>query len=281
MSEQLKVLITGANGQLGKCLLDRVPTNWQVIALNSEQLDITNTLQIEQVFAEYVFDVVINAAAYTAVDKAESEPEKAFAVNATGVANLAVACHKGNIRLIHISTDYVFDGKKNQPYTPSDPPNPITVYGKSKLAGELLGLAHNPNTQIIRTSWVYSEYGNNFVKTMLRLANEGKSEVKVVNDQIGCPTYAGNLAQYIIELMQKDIEKKLLHYCDNEVMTWYEFACQIFKIYSVAGKTTPLITPITAVEYHTPAMRPKYSVMTCNSIGISKTTLSIAIAKLS
>ena len=185
----MKVLLTGATGQLGRCIQDRFPNEWQLIALDSKELDITDNVKVDQYISEMKPDVVINAAAYTAVDKAETEVEQAFLVNATAVGYLAKACNAIGARLIHISTDYVFDGTSSIPYTTLDAPNPINVYGKSKLAGELLALAHNPLSQVIRTSWIYSEYGNNFVKTMIRLADEGREVISVVDDQIGCPTY--------------------------------------------------------------------------------------------
>ena len=257
----MKVLLTGATGQLGRCIQDRFPNDWQLIALDSKELDITDNVKVDQYISEMKPDVVINAAAYTAVDKAETEVEQAFLVNATAVGYLAKACNAIGARLIHISTDYVFDGTSSIPYTTLDAPNPINVYGKSKLAGELLALAHNPLSQVIRTSWIYSEYGNNFVKTMIRLADEGREVISVVDDQIGCPTYAGNLAQFIIELIQKPVEERLLHYSDGEVMSWYAFAARIFDYQQVRGHAVPMLTAILTTQYATPAQRPSYSVL--------------------
>lgn len=257
----MKVMITGANGQLGRCLQDRIPKDWLVFAFSSSQLDVTNFEQIEAKINEIVPDIVINASAYTAVDKAETEIDKAFLINGTAVGYLAKASTVVEARLIHISTDYVFDGKSTQPYTTLDTPNPVNVYGKSKLAGELLALAHSPQAQVIRTSWVYSEYGNNFVKTMLRLADEGRESVNVVNDQIGCPTYAGNLAQFIIKLCQQPIDEHLLHYSDGEVMSWYDFAKAIFVEREEKGLFVPKVYPIPTNQYPTPAKRPRFSVL--------------------
>lgn len=257
----MKVLLTGASGQLGKCFQDLCPNDWELFAFTSEQLDITEKNKVINNVNDLKVDVVVNAAAYTAVDKAEKEPEKAFAVNATGVANLAAATNNINARLIHVSTDYVFSGKKQSPYTVDDAPNPINVYGKSKLAGELLALAHNPKTQIIRTSWVYSEHGNNFVKTMLRLARQGKQEISVVSDQVGCPTYAGNLAQYIINQIVSSNADKILHYSDGKVMSWYEFAVMFFGVYKSNTGKQPEIKPIVTSEYPTLAERPRFSVL--------------------
>ncbi len=257
----MKVLLTGATGQLGRCIQDRFPNEWQLIALDSKELDITDNVKVDQYISEMKPDVVINAAAYTAVDKAETEVEQAFLVNATAVGYLAKACNAIGARLIHISTDYVFDGTSSIPYTTLDAPNPINVYGKSKLAGELLALAHNPLSQVIRTSWIYSEYGNNFVKTMIRLADEGREVISVVDDQIGCPTYAGNLAQFIIELIQKPVEERLLHYSDGEAMSWCQFTKQIFVARQEVGKTVSRLTPIPTSEYPTTAVRPNYSVL--------------------
>jgi dTDP-4-dehydrorhamnose reductase len=257
----MKVLLTGATGQLGRCIQDRFPNDWQLIALDSKELDITDNVKVDQYISEMKPDVVINAAAYTAVDKAETEVEQAFLVNATAVGYLAKACNAIGARLIHISTDYVFDGTSSIPYTTLDAPNPINVYGKSKLAGELLALAHNPLSQVIRTSWVYSEYGNNFVKTMIRLADEGRDAISVVDDQIGCPTYAGNLAQFIIELIQQPVDERLLHYSDGEVMSWCGFAEQVFSMRRQQGKSFCEVKPISTYEYSTLANRPKFSIL--------------------
>ena len=257
----MKVILIGANGQLGRCIKDRTPNSWDLISMSSSELDITDLDQVTSTIEQYCPDAIINTAAYTAVDKAESDEAQAFAVNAVGVKNLALSCESNNIRLIHISTDYIFDGIADQPYLTTDIPNPISVYGRSKLAGELLVLAHSSHSQIIRTSWLYSEYGHNFVKTMIRLAEEGRDEVKVVNDQLGCPTYAGNLAQAIIGLLNKPINNRLLHYSDSDIMSWYEFAQDIFAYRQRQGLSYCQVEPVASTAYPTPVKRPAYSVL--------------------
>ena len=257
----MKVLLIGANSQLGRCIQDRVPADWSMTATTSDELDITCLEQVITAIKQHTPDVIINTAAYTAVDKAENEEQQAFSVNAVAVKNLALASQQVGIRLIHISTDYVFDGLANMPYQPQDVPNPNGVYGRSKLAGELLALVHSSQSQIIRTSWLYSEYGNNFLKTMIRLAEQGQTAVGVVNDQIGCPTYAGNLAQAIIQLLQQPIKGRLFHYCDPEVMSWYDFAKAIFDYRQAQGQSYCRVNPISSDEYPTAARRPAYSVL--------------------
>lgn len=256
----MKVLLIGANSQLGRCLLDRVPKEWSIVSTTSNELDITDVSQVTRIIERYQPDAVINTAAYTAVDKAESDEDQAFLVNAAGVKNLALACESHHIRLIHISTDYVFDGTAEQPYQTTGTPNPLSVYGRSKLAGELLAFAHCAQSQIIRTSWLYGEYGHNFMKTMIRLAEEGRDEVAVVDDQIGCPTYAGNLAQAIIELLGQPINDRLLHYSDSDIMSWYEFAEMIFAYRKHQGLSYCNVKPVASTEYPTPVKRPAYSV---------------------
>ena len=257
----MRVLLIGANSQLGRCILDRVPAEWSVISTTSKELDITDSIQISHMIERHQPETIINTAAYTAVDNAESDEAQAFLVNAVGVKNLAFACDNANIRLVHISTDYVFDGTADKPYQMTDIPNPLSVYGRSKLAGELLALAHSSQSQIIRTSWLYSEYGHNFVKTMIRLADEGREALNVVNDQIGSPTYAGNLAQAIIELLYQPISARLLHYSDSDIMSWYEFAKDIFAYREHQGLSYCQVKPVPSTEYPTPVKRPAYSVL--------------------
>lgn len=257
----MRVLLIGANSQLGRCILDRVPAEWSVISTTSKDLDITDSIQISHMIERHQPETIINTAAYTAVDNAESDEAQAFLVNAEGVKNIALACEAAHIRLVHISTDYVFDGTADEPYQTTDTPNPLSVYGRSKLAGELLALAHCTQSQIMRTSWLYSEYGHNFVKTMIRLADEGRDELNVVNDQIGCPTYAGNLAQAIIELLYQPISARLLHYSDSDIMSWYEFAKDIFAYREHQGLSYCQVKPIPSTEYPTPVRRPAYSVL--------------------
>lgn len=257
----MKVLLIGANSQLGRCIKDRAPDNWHLIAMTSAELDITDRQQCLQAIERYNPDAIINTAAYTAVDKAENDEKNAFLVNAIGAKNLAVIADSASIRLIHISTDYVFDGTSEQPYQTTDTPNPISVYGRSKLAGELLLLAHSSQSQIIRTSWLYSEYGHNFVKTMIRLAEDGRETLDIVNDQIGSPTYAGNLAQVIINVLNKPMTTRLLHYCDREIMSWYDFATAIFTYRQRQGLSYCEVNPVASIQYPTPVKRPAYSVL--------------------
>ena len=257
----MRVLLIGANSQLGRCILDRVPAEWSVISTTSKELDITDSIQISHTIEWHKPETIINTAAYTAVDNAESDEAQAFLVNAKGVKNIALACEAAHIRLVHISTDYVFDGTADQPYQTTDTPNPLSVYGRSKLAGELLALAHSSQSQIIRTSWLYSEYGHNFVKTMIRLADEGREALNVVNDQIGSPTYAGNLAQAIIELLYQPISARLLHYSDSDIMSWYEFAQDIFAYRERQGLSYCQVKSVASTEYPTPVKRPAYSVL--------------------
>jgi dTDP-4-dehydrorhamnose reductase len=255
------VLITGSNGQLGKsisALVEEKKSNTAVFTeTTKESLDITNRNQIELFFQSHSFNYCINCAAYTFVDKAEVEKTQAFLINATGVKNLAEACKKYNIILIHISTDFVFDGTKGSPYTEKDTPNPINVYGASKLQGETYIQSILDSYFIIRTSWLYSEYGNNFVKTMLRLGAE-KNELQVVSDQIGSPTYAKNLAEMVLEIIDsKNNQYGLYHYSNQGALSWFEFANAIFKLKNIQIKVKPIPTS----SYPTLARRPSYSVL--------------------
>lgn len=261
-TKSLKILITGANGQLGRCLQDvavQFP-DYDFHFKSSTELDITSKAGIESLFEDEKFDYCINCAAYTAVDKAETDKENAFLVNAEAVKYLAEACMAHNTVLIHISTDFVFDGTKAEPYTEEDIPNPLNVYGASKLKGEQ-HVQHLLNKYfIIRTSWVYSEYGNNFVKTMIRLGLE-KDEISVVDDQIGSPTYAGDLAEVIMKIISsKAISYGLYHYSNKGEISWYDFAFEIFKWSNLKTKVNKIISS----EYQTIAKRPIYSVLnTC------------------
>ena len=254
-----KILITGSNGQLGRCLADVAEhyPDYDFHFKTSKELDITTKEQIRSLFAQEKFDYCINCAAYTAVDKAETDKENAFLVNAEAVKYLAEACKYNNTTLIHISTDFVFDGTKGIPYTEDDLPNPINVYGASKLKGEQYIQGILNNFFIIRTSWVYSEYGHNFVKTMLRLG-EDREELSVVNDQIGTPTYAGDLANTIMEIIiTKTTNFGLYHYSNEGLISWYDFAKAIFAIKGMNIK----VNPIPSEAYPTPAKRPMYSVL--------------------
>lgn len=253
------IAVTGASGQLGQALryvAGKFP-ELQLHFATSSEADITDSQSIADFFDSLNPDACINAAAYTAVDKAESEPEKAYAINVTGVANLANACKERNMLLVHISTDFVFDGTKNSPYTETDNTNPQSVYGKTKLQGEDEIRRFLDRHYIVRTSWVYSQFGNNFMKTMLRLAAE-RDTLSVVNDQKGSPTNACDLAQALLTILQSKAEKfGTYHYSNEGECTWYDFAKKIFEINQVAVT----VNPIPTAAYPTPARRPAYSVL--------------------
>ncbi|MFJ5510697.1 dTDP-4-dehydrorhamnose reductase [Pectobacterium jejuense] len=263
----MKILLTGANGQLGRCFQDRLPAHWQIWSTDASELDITDLKQVEAAIVRYQPDAIVNAAAYTAVDKAESEPVLAEKINVTGPHNLASVAHEQGIRFVHISTDYVFDGTATTPYVESSTTNPLSVYGKTKLAGELAVISAAPESIIVRTAWVFSEYGNNFVKTMLRLAKE-RDALSIVADQKGCPTYAGDLAQATISLLEKNAESGIYHYCGDKEVSWYEFAKTIFEMAKQQGviDKMPQVTAIATEHYPTPAHRPQYSSLSCEKI---------------
>ena len=257
-----QVLVTGANGQLGNSI-KRISPNFKdlkFVFTDVADLDITNSEEVNTFFESNAFDYCINCAAYTAVDKAEEEVEKAYLINATAVKNLAKACQTAGAVLIHISTDFVFDGTKRTPYTEEDTPNPLSVYGKTKLKGEEYIKEICESHFIVRTSWLYSEYGNNFVKTMLRLA-ETRKQISVVNDQIGSPTYAGDLALFLIEIIQMDSKKHgTYHFSNAGEISWYDFAVEIFKHNSKVVR----VAPVSTSAYPTIAKRPLYSVLDKN-----------------
>ncbi len=253
----MKILVTGSKGQLGRCIQDVAKgyPEWQFVFTDYKELDITDSRAIENCFKEYKFDYCINCAAYTAVDLAESQVDKAYLINAEAVKTLAEACSANNSKLIHISTDFVFDGKKTMPYTEEDKPRPLGVYGASKLLGESYVQDILEEYFIVRTSWVYSEYGRNFMKTMLKLGNENK-EISVVNDQVGSPTYAGDLATFILFLItNKREEYGLYHYSNEGTISWYDFAAKIFEVAELNIK----VNSISTLDYPTPARRPKNS----------------------
>lgn len=267
MSNKLiTILVTGADGQLGNELKALAPNfpYCQFLFAGREQLNITVSEDINKYFAGHSIEFCINCAAYTAVDKAETEEEAAFTLNADAVATLAKICCENNTQLIHTSTDYVFDGTATQPYKESDKTNPVSVYGRSKLKGEEEALQHCPSTIIIRTAWLYSSFKNNFVKTMLRLMNE-KTSINVVSDQVGCPTYAADLALAIMQLINsgKSLENGgIYHYSNAGISNWYEFAVTIKKL----SNSNCVVNPITTDQYPTAAMRPAYSVFDTTKI---------------
>ncbi len=262
------VIVTGKKGQLGwelQQLSDSLSEKYQFIFMDRELLDLSNPSSIAPFFEQFQPNYFINCAAYTAVDKAESENELALSINGTAVGEIAKCCEKHHCKLITISTDYVFDGNGKFPYKTDTPTNPVNYYGYSKSIGEELAQKYNPSSIIIRTSWVYSVHGNNFVKTMLRLMKE-KPELKVVNDQIGCPTYAADLAKSIIKIIAEvqsgNKNHGIYHFSNSGIISWYDFAIAIKKL---ADRPTVLHS-ISTADFPTPAKRPAYSVMDTSKI---------------
>jgi len=252
----LHILITGSNGMLGHALTAVLSQQHKLTGLDLPGLDITNLSAVKSAVSFHRPGLIINAAAYTDVDGCETNAEHAFAVNATGPRNLAVVCNELNIPLVHISTDYVFDGTAASPYRETDKPNPRSVYGKSKLLGEQYVRELTNKHCIIRTSWLFGEHGKNFVATMMRLARE-RDEIGVVNDQIGSPTYTVDLAEAISELITEPAYGTY-HITNSGACSWYEFALEIFK---QAGIEQIKVKPITTEELNRPATRPRYSVL--------------------
>ena len=262
----MRILVTGKNGQLGKSIHKIVTNNEQnneFVFAGRDELDFSQNDNITKYFEENNFDVIVNCAAYTAVDKAESEIELANQINHIAIEKIATIAQKNNIKLIHVSTDYVFDGESSRPYIETDRTNPINVYGKTKLAGEqAIQKLMSTNAIIIRTSWVYSEYGDNFVNTMLRLGKE-RDELSVVSDQTGSPTYATDLAGAILEIIQNkefngaDQATQVYHYSNKGGCSWYEFAKKIFELAQIQCTVNPIATK----QYPTPAQRPKNTLM--------------------
>ncbi|MDB2549249.1 dTDP-4-dehydrorhamnose reductase [Porticoccaceae bacterium] len=267
----MKVLVLGKNGQLGHCLQDQLRSSrHEVIFTSRGDIDIGEFAQVSERMLEIKPDVVINAAAYTAVDKAESEPKLANHLNYLAVENLAKICSSLNAIMIHFSTDYVFDGESRVAYKEDAAVNPQGVYGTTKLMGELAIKNAGCKYLILRTSWVFSEYGSNFLKTMLRLGSE-KDEINVVDDQIGCPTYAQDIAHAISVILSSDEldESKfgVFHFVGDNPCSWYEFASNVFTQASILGLKTPsILKPIKTINYPTPAVRPQYSVLDTSKI---------------
>ncbi len=259
-----KILVTGANGQLGQCLqkISSQFEEFEFIFTDSETLDITIKEEVNDFFWQNTPDFCINAAAYTAVDLAETEVEKAFLVNADGTENLAEACAENNAQFIHVSTDYVFDGENNLAYTEEDFTNPLGVYGASKLAGDELALEVNPCSVILRTSWVYSEFGKNFVKTMLNLFAT-KEELSIVADQFGQPTNANDLAEAIMKIIKSEkITPGIFNFSNLGRISWFDFAEKIAELSEAKIKLNAIETS----QYPTPAKRPKNSVLDLDKI---------------
>ena len=265
----MRVLLLGANGQLGRCLADQLMgADHETVLTSRSEIDITDFAATRVKISQINPDVVINASAYTGVDDAESETQKADLVNHLAVANIAAICTDIESVLIHMSTDYVFDGEARAAYREGAQTNPQGVYGKTKLLGELAIQRSGCEYLVIRTAWVFSEYGNNFMKTMLRLGAE-RDELSIVGDQIGCPTYAQDLARAIVAMLPKvesnQCEYGLYHYCGDSACSWYEFAEVIFKQAKDRGLKVPgLINCISTADYPTPAKRPRYSILDCS-----------------
>lgn len=259
----MRVLVIGKNGQLAWELGRSIPQGWEVSIFGQDELNICSPDQVKQRIVAADPQVVINCAAYTAVDKAESDSATAYSVNESGVRNLASACREVGSRLLHVSTDFIFDGTASQPYAPGATPNPLGVYGASKYAGEQLVAALLPESSVVvRTSWVYSSHGNNFVKTILRLAKE-KPQIGVVADQVGSPTWAKGLAGWLWAVAARSEINGTFHWSDAGVASWYDFAVAIQELGVDKGllqKAVP-INPIPTEAYPVPACRPKYSVL--------------------
>lgn len=287
------ILVTGASGQLGQELqvLAKQYANWQFIFTSRQELDITNHSAIQSLFEQYNFAYCVNCAAYTAVDKAESDQELAVAINTTAVAYIASLCEQYQTQLIHISTDYVYHNNQNYPFKETDLTSPKGVYAQTKLDGEYLASKNCTQTMIIRTSWVYSSFGNNFVKTMLRLAKD-RELLTVIFDQIGSPTYAADLAAAILECIaqvesninDKTLLKGIYHYSNEGVCSWYDFALAIFEL----TNTNCAVLPIETKDYPTPAKRPHFSLLNKAKIKTSfnlhiphwRTSLKTCLTKL-
>ena len=273
----MRILVTGKNGQLGRSIQKLVNTDTKIdnnqnsndfIFVGRKELDLSSESNINHYFNNNKFDIIINCAAYTAVDKAEQEAELANQINHLAVKQLASIANEDQARLIHISTDYVFDGENDKPFIETDIPNPINVYGRTKLSGEKALQAVMPmNAIIIRASWLYSEYRNNFVKTILRLSKE-QDELNVVSDQIGSPTYTADLADVILEIIKhkkfrdEGQSTQIYHYSNDGEISWYEFAKEIFKIEKIECE----VNPITTQQYPTPAKRPRNTLMNKDKI---------------
>ena len=280
------ILITGANGQLGKelqALSTSIP-GFNFIFLSKEELSIHDTASVNAVFEKNKPGYLINCAAYTAVDKAETDKEAAYDVNAVATGLLATTCKEHNTRFIHISTDYVFNGKATAPYREDAMTDPQGIYGASKLEGEKLAMKLNPSSIIIRTSWVYSEFGKNFVKTMLRLMSE-KPSINVVNDQVGSPTYAADLADAIMQIIiSGKWQAGIYHYSNSGIISWFDFATAIGEMIG----STCIVNPIPSSQYPTPAIRPGYSVLDTSKISKTfsiqikdwRTSLKVCLTKL-
>ena len=266
----MKILVLGCKGQLGRCLNDHlINTEHEVIYTSREQIDIGDFEVAKNQILEISPDLIINATAYTAVDKAEEDQKTANLINHLAVKNIADICNQLECWLIHVSTDYVFDGNSNVPYKEDDKTNPQGVYGETKLKGELAIQASGCKHIILRTAWLFSEYGNNFLKTMLRLGAE-RDELSIVGDQIGCPTYAQDIARSIVEIAPQLNSREyngIYHYCGDQPCSWYDFANAIFDQAMTNNLKIPsIVNSIETSAYPTPAKRPAFSVLDCSKI---------------
>jgi len=268
----VKILVTGKQGQLARALAEAgVSAAFEICLAGRTECDIRNQNAVERTLARIAPDLVVNTAAYTQVDQAESEPENAFAINAAGAANVARACATAGIPLIHLSTDYVFDGRKTAPYLETDETGALNVYGASKLEGERAVAQFCAQHIILRTSWVFSPWGQNFVRTMLRLAAT-RDAIDVVDDQYGCPTYAPHLADAILKIAEtiaRNADGELFgiyHAAGQGETTWYEFAGEIFSQAAKHDGTAPIVRPIPAAQYPTAARRPANSRLDCTKL---------------
>jgi dTDP-4-dehydrorhamnose reductase len=266
----MKILVLGCKGQLGRCLNDQlVNTEHEVIYTSREQIDIAGFEVTKSKILKFSPDLIINATAYTAVDKAEEDQKTANLINHLAVKNVADICNQLGCWLIHVSTDYVFDGNSKVPYREDDQTNPQGVYGETKLKGELAIQASGCKHIILRTAWVFSEYGNNFLKTMLRLGAE-RDELSIVGDQMGCPTYAQDIARSIVDIVPKLNSREsngIYHYCGDQPCSWYDFANAIFDQAMTNNLKIPsIVNSIETSAYPTPAKRPAFSVLDCSKI---------------
>ncbi len=257
-------MITGAGGQLGQKLIGaakKAPQDWRIFAYSRSSLDITRPEDLRAALAEAQPDVCFNAAAYTAVDRAESEPAKVAQINVDGARRLAAACHQVGAAFVHFSTDYVYDSNYNRPLLETDRTSGSSVYAQTKLLGENEVMRHHPEAYVIRTSWVYAEYGHNFIRTMLRLGKE-RDELAIVADQVGSPTYAADLAAAAMQLVTSGAKPGIYNYSNSGVCSWYDLAKAALEIAGIACKVRPIPTS----QYPTPAKRPSYSVLDTQKI---------------
>ncbi|MDO4997500.1 MAG: dTDP-4-dehydrorhamnose reductase [Neisseria sp.] len=262
----MRILLTGSKGQLGKSIREQLPEEWELIATDSKTLDITNREAVLNMVKSFQPDAIINAAGFTSVSECEKNSDKTFAVNAIGTRNLAEAARSVAAKFIHLSTDFVFSGNSRIPYQECDAPDPQCVYGRSKLAGELLALASQANTIILRTSWVFSEFGQNSVSALLEKAKTGQS-IELIDNQAACPTYAGDLARAILQLLQQsNFPAGIIHYCGDQALSSYKFAQAVFQAEKERNPefVIPELKPVLLADQAQFAMRPQYSVLNCD-----------------